>query len=161
MTKPFAIALLLTGLICNAHGTAQTPERLIYKGETNRLCTLPLDPYLKAHKLRLWEIEPPEKHLLSSGCWRGYIGTWEIKNGFLWLVKLEQLDRTDVPLVKVFPGQIPPIKAAWFSGTLHLTQGKRLLYVHAEFESVFERDVFIEIREGKIISEKVKENKSE
>ncbi len=182
--KTLAIILTALGLVCQAGATAQMGERLLYKGETNRLCTLPLEPYLKAHNLRLYNLAPPKQFIMSTGCWRGYLGTWQIKDGFLWLVSVEHLDRTPVPLSKLFPDQAPPartnqtasfsadgkkiitvdqetpVKATWFSGTLHVTQGKMLRYVHAEFASQFERNVFIDIQNGKVTGERVQENKA-
>ena len=159
--KMLAVVLVIVGLASNSSATAQMGERLLYKGATNRLCTLPLEPYLKEHNLRLYEVAPPKKFIMSTGCWRGYIGTWQIKDGFLWLVSVENLDQTQVPLSKVFTNQVPPIKATWYSGTLHVTQGKMLRYVHAEFESTFERDLYIEIVDGKVINERAQENKAD
>ena len=161
MMKMIAMWILAASLVSSAYATAQIGERLLYKGETNRLCTLPLDPYLKAHNLRLYEVAPSNKIIMSTACWRGYVGTWEIKNGFLWLVNVENLDQAQVPLSKVFTNQAPPIKATWYSGTLHVTQGKMLRYVHAEFASKFERDLYIEIDNGKVVGERVVENKPE
>ena len=155
MMKMLAVVIVTIGLAWNVFATAQVGARLLYKGATNRLCTLPLEPYLKEHKVRLHEVAPPKEFMLSTGCWRGYIGTWEIKEGFLWLVSVEYLDKTPVPLTKVFTNQALPIKATWYSGTLHVAQGKMLRYVHAEFESKFERDIYIEIEQGKVRSEKV------
>jgi len=161
MMKLLLIAIVVVGFGSNSFATAQTGERLLYKGATNRLCTLPLEPYLKKHNLRLYEVAPPKEFMMSTGCWRGYIGTWQIKDGFLWLVSVQHLDRTPVPLSRVFTNQVPPIKATWYSGTLHVTQGKMLRYIHARFDSKFERDLYIEIVDGKVKSEKVRENKSE
>jgi len=74
---------------------------------------------------------------------------------------VEHLDNTPIPLDKLFPGQKSPVKATWYSGTLHVTQGKVIRYVHAEFASQFERDVYVEIEEGKVVGEKAVENKRE
>ncbi len=159
--KMLAVVIIAASCGSNARATALMGERLLYKGGTNRLCTLPLEPYLKEHNLELWEVAPPKQFMISTGCWRGYIGTWQIKEGFLWLVSVEHLDGTAVPLGKMFTNQVAPIKATWYSGTLHLTQGKMLRYVHAEFDSKFERDIYIEIENGKVKSEKVNENKAD
>jgi hypothetical protein len=161
MMKMFAVAIVTIGFVSHSFATAQMAERLLCKGATNRLCTLPLEPYLKAHNLRLSEMAQPKKFMMSTACWRGYIGTWQIKDGFLWLVSVEHLDRTPVPLSRVFTNQVPPIKATWYSGTLHVTQGKMLRYVHAEFQSKFERDLYFEIEKGEVTGEKVNENRAE
>jgi hypothetical protein len=52
---------------------------------------------------------------------RGYIGHWEIKNGKLYLVKLESADcktMHEIPLAAIFPNQQAPILASWFSSTM-------------------------------------------
>jgi hypothetical protein len=155
----FAVVIAVVALAFNGYATAQRGERLIYQGKTNRLATLPLEPYLKKHNLRLSQVSPPKKYMMRTSCWRGYVGTWQIKDGHLWLVSAEHVDGTQVQLTKVFTNQAPPIKATWYSGTLHVTQGKMLRYVHGRFASKFERNIYIKIKEGKVISEEVQENK--
>jgi hypothetical protein len=119
-----ATAIVAFGLTRDAHSTPQASEWLIHKGSTNRLYTAPLEPYLIQHNLRIWHFAPSKRVIVGSGCWRGYIGTWQIKNGCLWLLSAVNLDGDPVPLSKVFTNQVPPIKAVWFSGTLDV-QGNR------------------------------------
>jgi hypothetical protein len=120
MRTMLAIAVLAFGLISHAEATPQCCEWLIYKGTTNSLYTAPLDPYLEQHHLRLGDFAPSRRVIISSACWRGYIGTWQITNGCLWLLSAVNLDGDPVPLSKVFTNQAPPIKAVWFSGTLNV-----------------------------------------
>jgi uncharacterized protein (TIGR02996 family) len=57
---------------------------------------------------------------VSSGCWRGYEGTWEVRDDTLHLVQLAQphrLGRQD-GLVVMFPEHTGSIEAAWFSGEI-------------------------------------------
>ena len=45
------------------------------------------------------------------------------------------------------------ILADWFSGTLRMPEGKLLQYVHIGYGSVYEREITLEVRSGKIIAE--------
>jgi hypothetical protein len=61
----------------------------------------------------------------STACWRGYVGTWKIKNDELYLVSLQEgYPRTGgIPLDKVNPDWISPVKATWFTGTIQIGKG--------------------------------------
>jgi hypothetical protein len=108
----------------------------------------------------------------SSACWRGYVGTWEIRSNTLYLIKLRQ-ECTDDP-VKItidnvetnirYSSYLPaadalPMPAPWFSGTLRVPQGKELRYVHMGFGSIYERDLFLQITNGVVEKEYVVNNK--
>jgi hypothetical protein len=88
----------------------------------------PLDAWLKAHPGRL-----PKAKYDPSNNWRGYIGTWELAGGKLWLRKVEvsvgqregEWDGVDEtwPFIyedvraTLFPKQAE-VTATWFSGML-------------------------------------------
>lgn len=63
-----------------AKATAQASDWLIVEGKKFALNTNPLDT-----ELRKKQWERPENAVISSGNWRGYIATWEIKGGELFL----------------------------------------------------------------------------
>lgn len=42
--------------------------------------------------------------------------------------------------------------AYWFSGELRIPMGKEIHYVHMVYESVFEKDLIIQVENGRIIS---------
>lgn len=88
--------------------------------------------------------------LSSTACWRGYLGTWEIKDGRFHLVGLKgrfQLRDGD------------PILADWFSGVLRLPRGKQLRYVHMGFGSVYEQEVHIKIENGIVVATRTIDNR--
>ncbi len=125
--------------------TAQMPEVLILDGEEVSITCCPRVP--KKHP-RIVEIDitnPDERRgpgiLYSTACWRRYQGTWEIKDGLFFLVGLRGRFR--------LLGE-EPLLADWFSGTLRIPRGKRLLYVHMGFGSVYEQEIHIKIRKGKV-----------
>jgi uncharacterized protein (TIGR02996 family) len=95
--------------------TFQVRESLKYEGEARRIRCLPLDPYLRATGKRV-----PDTAGISSGCWRGYIGTWEVRDDALHLVGLTSSldDDRPLPLTGVFPGCGDSVEATWFSGRI-------------------------------------------
>ncbi|MGR9979322.1 hypothetical protein ACUOII_24165, partial [Escherichia coli] len=61
-------------------------------------------------------------------------------------------------LAVLFPGYKSKVFAHWFSGVLRCPQGKCTQYVHMGHESVFESDLFILVKKGKVIATQIKEN---
>ena len=128
--------LLLATLLFapQAPGTEQVPEVLVLDGQRLPLQGYPLDAWLKAHPGKL-----PKAKYDPSNNWRGYIGTWELAGGTLWLRKVEVsvgqregewdgVDETwpflyeDVRAT-LFPAQAQ-VAASWFSGMLVATKAR-------------------------------------
>lgn len=98
----------------------------------------------------LYKTEKSE-HVMSTACWRQYIGTWEIRDEKFYLTKLTgtyTIEGTE------------PIFAEWFSGTLRVPEGELLKYVHMGFGSVYEEELHIEIKNGKVINSKTLDNRN-
>lgn len=134
--------------------TAQASELLIHQGQELRLCETPLDDYLDSIGRHI------KFEASSSDLWRGYVGTWENINGRLYLVALEGcmvIDNkfTEVSLQDVFPKFPEGLFAHWYSGELRCPRGKLLNYQHGGFMSTYEEDLFIEVRNGLVIGERV------
>jgi len=143
----------------NLFATAQIPDKLKYEGKTLKLYSTPLGPYL-AKKF------PKGTELFQSSCtacWRGYVATWEIKDDYLYLIKVVEGNcmnkAPEIPLKKIFPGKKAPIKATWFSGALRVPMGEEIHYEHMGFESQFEKDMLIAITEGKVIKKEIIDNR--
>ena len=86
------------------HMTTQVKEQIIIDGQKYPLLnamSLPEDDSIIQHKKGVIET--------SSNCWRGYVGTWEIKADTLYLIDFSS-GKYDV-LVNL------PILADWISGT--------------------------------------------
>jgi hypothetical protein len=122
--------------------TAQTGENLTYRGESVTMFTEPLESYF------LMGGQRPDFGMMSTALSRGYIGSWEIVQGRLYLVKLSDLNDRDVGLDLLFPGYPERVFAHWFSGTLRVPRGKRLHYVHMGYLRVHERDEMLEFDRG-------------
>jgi hypothetical protein len=123
----------MDGKTARGNMTAQIQELLILNGEKTSMAFCPHLPY--GHP-RIVETEADEKEpdeisewIFSTACWRRYRGTWEIKDGKFYLVRLQGTYKLvgDDPLL-----------ADWFTGILRIPRGEELLYVHMGFGTVFE-----------------------
>ncbi len=139
--------------------TAQAPDVLILDGEALPLFTNPLEAHLEQC---VGERPFVSRHTAN---WRGYVATWEIRDGALWLVRLRGwhislrprtpvapteelpgLDGPDVPLSQLFAGQAGAVKATWYSGTLRVPKGERLAGLHMGYLALYEREIHITVR---------------
>ena len=94
--------------------TAQVHENMIYEGQDLSMFSFPGFPedhprIIELTDKQIWAKGEPRR--VSSNCWRGYIGSWEIKEGKLYLIKLER----DYDL----EGD-EPLFADWVTAELHL-----------------------------------------
>src|SRR6185369_1172947 len=91
--------------------TFQVRETLIYRGQQRRIRALPLE-----HSGR----PVPDFGVMSSGCWRGYEGVWEIRDEALHLVQVAAPHGHGGQdgLAEMFPGHTGSVEATWFSGEI-------------------------------------------
>ena len=73
--------------------THQLHENMIYEGKDVSMFSFPGFPedhprIIELTDKQIWK--KGEARRVSSACWRGYIGSWEIKDGKLYLLKLER-----------------------------------------------------------------------
>jgi hypothetical protein len=134
--------------------TAQIPESLRYNGQQLAMCTNPLNCYFSMAGIF------PGFVWCSTALARGYVGTWEISDGRLYLLALrgELQDGSMASLATFFPDFPTRVFAHWYSGTLRVPQGKLLKYVHQGYASISERDLFLDIEKGVLRSTKVRHN---
>ena len=131
--------------------TAQKDEVLIYKRQKVSMCAEALAQYLKSPDL------DKKFSATSTACWRGYIGTWLIEMDLLYLIDIDKTQDGHLGVDFIFPGQ-KKVFADWFTGRIRVPQGEMLRYVHAGYGSVYEKDLFLEFKNGILISESVVEN---
>ena len=154
---PAALVLLLAS---PAWPTAQIPERIVYEGTEGFLFTEPLDKYFTRDNPR------PEFAAPHTACWRGYVGTWEIKDNTLYLLDIKAWMRNEegkaapVEFERIFPGKTKPIKADWFTGTLRIPRGEPIRYVHMGYQTIYEYDVFLRIEAGKVVGRQIVDNRN-
>ena len=133
--------------------TAQMHEIIFYEGKEYGMATEPLKHYLESLKNRPL-IEPN-----LSSCWRGYTGTWEVKGKRLYLVDL-QVSRgykDDEGMDYIFPGQ-QEVFAGWFSGRILIPHGKLLKYIHMGYESIYEKELYLDFENGILVDTHTAEN---
>ena len=73
--------------------THQLHENIIYEGRDLSMTTCPKVPPDHPRVIELTDEDLFAKgrpRVVSSNCWRGYVGSWEIKDGRLYLLKLER-----------------------------------------------------------------------
>ena len=73
--------------------TAQLHENVIYEGQAVSMFSFPAFPedhprIIELTDKQIWAKGEPRR--VSSNCWRGYIGSWEINEDKLYLLKLER-----------------------------------------------------------------------
>ena len=94
--------------------TAQKHENMIYEGKDVSMFSFPGFPedhprIIELTDKQIWAKGEPR--MVSSNCWRGYLGSWEIKEGKLYLLKLDR----DYEL----EGD-EPLFADWVTAELHI-----------------------------------------
>jgi hypothetical protein len=128
--------------------TAQAPEIIYYRGNKYRLIVEPLEMYLRK------KIIKPRIKRYSTANRRGYIGTWKIENEKLYLEKLYSHNREEMKLKsKLFPEIDGLVFAEWYSGSLVCPHGEAIRYIHAGYESAYERYLILNVEQGKLKNE--------
>ncbi len=134
--------------------TAQISDILKYRGRDLKLCDDLLRPYL----MRIRKSRRPVFAPKSTANWRGYLATWEIDDGELYLASLEGRMRKDDEVIDgsvetAFPWVKGKLLAKWFSGEIRCPEGRLLTYVHHGYCSTYERDRFLRFEKGRLTEE--------
>jgi hypothetical protein len=135
--------------------TAQVHEKLLLDGVWTSMTSCPSLP-IDHSQLRVVDdagrgqpLQDDAAVTHSTACWRGYVGTWEIKDGRLYLRSVIGRYRLETPML-----------ADWVSEVLRIPQGRLLEYVHMGFESTYEREVLITVKAGIVVDRQVIEHGS-
>ena len=134
--------------------TAQIGDRLLLEGKDYSLATCPSMPWHHARFRKLTDKELASTsggRVFSTACWRRYVAHWAIRGDRLFLEEIEGIYRLD--------GE-SPLFADWVTETLQVPQGPMLSYVHMGFGSIFERDLFLNVKMGIVESRHEVSNKA-
>lgn len=133
--------------------TAQIHENLILDGHETSMASCP--PLPEGHPQIV--IPGPDERaagasleddiLESTACWRGYQGTWEIRDGRFYLIDLRGRRR-----VRKGGG---PLLADWFSGVLRVPHGETIPNGDPWFGDVHEQELRIRIERGIVVGTRV------
>jgi hypothetical protein len=129
--------------------TAQISENLKYKDEELSMCANPLDVWLR------YAGKDITFGLSSTACWRGYVGSWEIVDNYLYLVSVDARDEQGnyMGIKRLFPDSSLPVFAHWYSGEVRCPKGRLLEYVHGGYASSYEKDLFLKFERGVLVKE--------
>lgn len=118
------------------------------------MCTNPLSDYFAMGGVN------PHFESNCTALWRGYVGSWEIVDDRLYLVELSGTleGGADATLATIFPDFPDRVFDHWYTGTIRIPQGKQLEYVHMGYGSTYERDLFLDIERGVIVSTRAQHN---
>jgi hypothetical protein len=159
--------------------TAQARDILRFEGRELRLFSNPLEQLWGPTRRR------PRFVPTYTFLWRGYVATWSIESGILYLTGISGLvyadergnplynesdflseplgvDRYSVPtrpasVALLFPGAGDRVRAEWFTGELRVPEGELVHYVHMGYQSVFDREMRIYLERGLVIGSEVVE----
>jgi len=141
--------------------TPQIPDFIIYNKDTLLLLAYPLQSYQPnenfASPKNLFNIED----CFSTGCWRGYIATWEIINNKLYLTQIRNHCYRFIDSTRNFGSEYADLKALfpkkykngkvfadWVTRKIYAPFGKQLLSGYDVFDSVYEYEYEFNIENG-------------
>ena len=131
--------------------TAQYTDILIYQGVTHSICNEPLSKILKDRFIKF--------HTPHTALWRGYIANWKLIEDKLYLVGLKAYldEKSIVDLNYLFPYH-KEVFADWFTGEIKNNLGKLIEYKHMGYDSIFEKNLYLEFINGILVKEYVINN---
>lgn len=152
--------LILFVLFCSiqAFATAQYPDKIIFEGKEYALHTNPMDDYFEKFPNR-----KPKGGIMSSALWRGYVATFEISGGELFVKDVQiqvakgNSQNLEIEWKSVLQSVVPDgqkLKVDWFSGLLVLPYGKLVQYVHMGYGSTYENYILIPVKNGNANAER-------
>lgn len=157
--KVILTVLLMVLLKLTTFATAQYPDKIVYKGKTYNMHSNPLESYFARNPEKR-----PRGGNSSTALWRGYIATFEARNGSLYVRDIEIMVRDTARkdgyamkyqsvLEQVFPGQTD-IRVDWLTGLLVIPYGKLVHYVHMGYGSTYKHYILLEIDKGNVTKHK-------
>lgn len=128
--------------------TAQFHEGLVLDGQRLSLACEPKIPeHPRIKKVSEEEANVSNPFVFSTACWRNYMGSWKIEEGRFYLVGI-------IGIYELVGDE--PLFAEWFSGTLRVPIGNMTEYVHMGYASKYERELFIDVKNGLVVQREIK-----
>lgn len=127
--------------------TAQAPDYLIYNEDTLAIFSNPLETYFQQHP----NIKNPfsELPLLATGCWRGYIAYWELRNDSLFLKDIYR-DKIKFDIAQVITDRDTnnDVFADWVNQDIPHPYGNLVYYIHDAYLSIYEFEKVFHLEAG-------------
>jgi hypothetical protein len=128
-------------------------EKIKYEGVDYGLAAMPLEEYFEANPSFR-----PKFTGFNTGCMRGYLARWEVRDNKLYLVGMDMVLQTDATFESVVPDARGGMFADWVSGDLVCPYGKMLKVDHAGFSSVREHELILTFENGALKSSRKVDN---
>lgn len=163
MNRISIIAILFFILPWTTLATGQAGDILIRNGDTLVLFSNPLETYPNIKSIRT-KLFGEEKLSWNTSCWRGYRAEWILEDDTLYLQKIYSCDypndTVQSDLNELFGKDCicGKVAATWVNQELYVQIGKCLLYVHSGYESIYEKEIGLDIKYGILINEKIYDN---
>jgi len=156
LTRPILCAVAACAvMVCplKAGATGQMPDYLVIDGQTHGLThARPFEPILRSDRPGAGALRDQLQAARGncSALWRGYHGTWEVRDGALYLTGLTVGPCGMGPDVKaaVFPYAAGSVKATWVTGRLVFNVGTTQPYAHLLAETLMQS---IDVVEGEVV----------
>lgn len=144
------LLILFLGLSLSSYSTPQVLDLIIYKNDTIKLLQHNLMNGRDFNKLDLHKMASRK----STNCWDGVYSIWTIRNNSLFLIETRECSTE-----KIIKNENKI--ANWYTGMLYIPMGK-IIYndSYSGYPPSFEEEIEFEINEGKIISEKILDNRN-
>lgn len=168
MPKCFTVllfTLLLTFLTSGAFASPQSPDYIIYKGDTLATYTLILEQYFhlqaKTDQGKLFGLSFRDG--ATFNCWRGYQAIYKIDNDSLFLVdiifcgerrngKIDKVASAD-KMRSIFKDKFlnDRVYIDWFSGDMKFPLTNKVLRWDGVFYRIYEKETVIDIDYGRVL----------
>lgn len=131
--------------------TLQASEIIFINEEKCSTRDEPLNIYIENLKIK------PSFHYPTTACWRGYIGTWEVKDDKLYLIDLIgylnqyiQDKQKEVGLDYLFPDE-NEVFAEWYTGEIKVDKGEIIGINETTYRWIFEESISLKIIKGLLV----------
>lgn len=148
--------------------TPQVPDKLIYEGRVYDLFANPLESYYAGNHRRPSFYQNQDPKSISTALWRGYVATWEIQAGALYLTEIdswicnsqniEECVKADLKQLFGDQYQDGKVKADWYTGNLKMPLGEMLRSVWSGYSSIYEQEIVLQVQAGRIVGKQLVDN---
>jgi hypothetical protein len=166
MIKFFAVSLFILILSLKAFASPQSPDYIIYKGDTLATYTLLLEQYFqlqaKADQGQLFGLSFRDGSTFN--CWRGYQAIYKLDNDSLFLVDIiscgerrngiiNKAASTD-KMKSIFKDKFinDRVYIDWFSGDMKFPLTNKVLRWDGVFYTIYEREKVFSISNGNVLT---------
>lgn len=168
--KKCSVAILFLFVFLQLKARGLSGDVIYIDGESWELMEKPIDTDSTLYARLINFL--PKNHCVTTANWEGYTAFWEIRNGYLYLQRMEvcvydkvsEKESTVVFHADTLKELFAPyykqkkICARWFSGELRAGQGDLVRYMHIGFDRNMETEQVMTIKHGKVLKSNIYHN---